>query len=218
MSGREQFTITAKDQAYEGILAAVPAEFVGTKGQLMPLVQLLCSEMAAAFSACSVTCPPWRAYRSMLSKWIPAKVLPLLQAACIAGTCLPANASEPGCNPASPAGLQRTFSSCSTYQAPTSSCAQSASWATVHGTGQSPAQVKHACNSLRPQCMAQVKDQALFSHLDGDSPTSTLTPPGSSPPYPFGTPSFPAYRLQPKGSPGGRPVRDSALACTTCTH
>ena len=77
MHCREQFTITARDGTYENLLAAVPAEFVGTKEQLMPLVQLLCSEMAAAFSTCSV-CPPWRTYRSMLSKWIPAKVcLPL---------------------------------------------------------------------------------------------------------------------------------------------
>ena len=47
---------------------------MGTKERLIPLVQLLASEMAAAFDACAVTCPPWRSYRSMLSKWVPAKV------------------------------------------------------------------------------------------------------------------------------------------------
>ena len=41
----------------------------------------------------------------------------------------------------------------------------------------------------------------MFPDLGGVSPTSTLTPPGDSPPYPFGTPSFPAYRLPRKGGP-----------------
>ena len=40
---REQFRITARDDGYEALLASVPAEFVGTKERLMPLVQLLSS-------------------------------------------------------------------------------------------------------------------------------------------------------------------------------
>ena len=71
---REQFSITARDATYTRLLEAVPAEFVGTKERLIPLIQLLAAEMAAAFDKCSVTCPPWRSHRSMLSKWVPAKV------------------------------------------------------------------------------------------------------------------------------------------------
>ena len=41
---------------------------------LVPLVQLLCAEMEHAFEARSMTCPPWRHAKAMLSKWLPAKV------------------------------------------------------------------------------------------------------------------------------------------------
>ena len=41
---------------------------------LVPLVQLLCAEMEHAFEARSMTCPPWRQAKAMLSKWRPAKV------------------------------------------------------------------------------------------------------------------------------------------------
>ena len=41
---------------------------------LVPLVQLLCVEMGHAFEMRSMTCPPWRQAKAMLSKWLPAKV------------------------------------------------------------------------------------------------------------------------------------------------
>ena len=41
---------------------------------LVPLVQLLCAEMGHAFEVRSMTCPPWRQAKAMLSKWLPAKV------------------------------------------------------------------------------------------------------------------------------------------------
>ena len=41
---------------------------------LVPLVQLLCAEMSHAFEVRSMTCPPWRQAKAMLSKWLPAKV------------------------------------------------------------------------------------------------------------------------------------------------
>lgn len=53
---------------------------------------------------------------------------------------------------------------------------------------------------LPDTCSLQVKDLAMLPQLDGSSPTSTLTPPGDSPPYPFGTPSYPAYRLARRSS------------------
>ncbi len=46
----------------------VPEEFVGTASRLVPLVQTLCAEMAAAFRASGATLPPWRWAKSMLSK------------------------------------------------------------------------------------------------------------------------------------------------------
>lgn len=53
----------------------LPEEYVGTSGRLVPLVQLLCEEMGAAFDAQAFTCPPWRQAKAMLSKWLPTKVI-----------------------------------------------------------------------------------------------------------------------------------------------
>ena len=50
------------------VLHVVPEEFVGTASRLVPLVQTLCAEMAAAFRASGATLPPWRWAKSMLSK------------------------------------------------------------------------------------------------------------------------------------------------------
>lgn len=38
-----------------------------------PLVDFLCSELAAAFRAEGATLPPWRAADAMLSKWRPRR-------------------------------------------------------------------------------------------------------------------------------------------------
>lgn len=51
----------------------MPDTFIGTAQQLAPLVMLLCGELQAAFDEQGRTCPPWRQFKSMLSKWVPAK-------------------------------------------------------------------------------------------------------------------------------------------------
>ena len=48
------------------------SEGLGVSGVMC--AQLLCKEMAGAFEARSMTLPPWRQARAMLSKWLPAKV------------------------------------------------------------------------------------------------------------------------------------------------
>ena len=48
---REQFQIAHPSPRYEALLAAVPAWFVGSEERLIPLVELLCAEMSAAFRA-----------------------------------------------------------------------------------------------------------------------------------------------------------------------
>lgn len=70
---KDQFRIGQHTQQYQWILNGLPEVFVGSATRLAPLVELLCSEMAHAFKECSVTCPPWRHPRSMISKWLPTK-------------------------------------------------------------------------------------------------------------------------------------------------
>ena len=70
---KDQFRIGQHTQQYQQVLNGLPEVFVGSATRLAPLVELLCSEMAVAFKECSVTCPPWRHPRSMISKWLPAK-------------------------------------------------------------------------------------------------------------------------------------------------
>ncbi len=48
---REQFEIAHPSPRYAALLAAVPAWFVGAEERLIPLVELLCAEMCAAFRA-----------------------------------------------------------------------------------------------------------------------------------------------------------------------
>ncbi|KAK9917886.1 hypothetical protein WJX75_009279 [Coccomyxa subellipsoidea] len=71
---RDQFHIPQPTPAYEELMRLLPEEYVGTSGRLVPLVQLLCEEMGAAFDAQAFTCPPWRQAKAMLSKWLPTKV------------------------------------------------------------------------------------------------------------------------------------------------
>ena len=44
---------------------------MGTAARLRPLVRVLGSEMAAAFTAAGAVTPPWRTPASLLSKWLP---------------------------------------------------------------------------------------------------------------------------------------------------
>ena len=70
---REQFVIPQATEQYQELIKLLPAEFVGSPARLVPLAQLLCAEMGAAFAARALTCPPWRQAKSLLSKWLPAK-------------------------------------------------------------------------------------------------------------------------------------------------
>lgn len=71
---REQFEISQPTARYGGLLAMLPAVFVGTAAELLPLVQLLCSEMTLAFEQHGLSLPPWRQSKSLLSKWLPSKL------------------------------------------------------------------------------------------------------------------------------------------------
>lgn len=53
--------------------AALPTSdlFVGTFSVLMKVIQLLCTEMAAAFKSRGVSLPPWRTLNAIRSKWSP---------------------------------------------------------------------------------------------------------------------------------------------------
>lgn len=70
---REQFEIPHVSTRYAAILAHLPRVFIGTEERVGPLVELLCSEIGAAFKLAGATLPPWRASPAMLSKWRPRK-------------------------------------------------------------------------------------------------------------------------------------------------
>ena len=70
---KDQFKIGQHTLQYQQVLDCLPDLFVGSANRLVPLVELLCSEMALAFKESGVTCPPWRQPRSMISKWLPTK-------------------------------------------------------------------------------------------------------------------------------------------------
>lgn len=70
---REQFAIAQPTPAYDCLLKAVPLEFVGTQLRLRALVETLSVEMAEAFASQQRTLPPWRKFKSMLSKWLDRK-------------------------------------------------------------------------------------------------------------------------------------------------
>ncbi|BDA45856.1 hypothetical protein COCOBI_07-6430 [Coccomyxa sp. Obi] len=66
---REHFRIAHSTHAYDALLAAAPAEFVGGPGRLAAIVEVLSSAVAAAFKDQGLPLPPWRRAKSVLSKW-----------------------------------------------------------------------------------------------------------------------------------------------------
>lgn len=70
---KDQFKIGQHTLQYQQTLNCLPEVFVGSALRLAPLVDLMCTEMAAAFKEQGVTCPPWRQPRSVISKWLPSK-------------------------------------------------------------------------------------------------------------------------------------------------
>lgn len=70
---RDQFEIAHTTPRYSRILAAVGPEFVGSQDRLNKVVEILCAEMARAFSESGTPLPPWRQFAAMLSKWQPRR-------------------------------------------------------------------------------------------------------------------------------------------------
>ncbi len=54
---KEQFEIAHPTERYVELLDAVPAFFVGTEHRLVTLVELLCTEMSAAFQTTGIPQP-----------------------------------------------------------------------------------------------------------------------------------------------------------------
>jgi uncharacterized protein (TIGR01615 family) len=66
---REHFAIAHPTPAYAVLLAAAPAEFVGSSERLAALAELLSAGVAVAFREQGLPLPPWRRAKSLLSKW-----------------------------------------------------------------------------------------------------------------------------------------------------
>ena len=56
---KEQFEIAHPTERYSELLDGLPAFFVGTEDRLVTLVELLCSEMSAAFQTTGIFLPKW---------------------------------------------------------------------------------------------------------------------------------------------------------------
>ena len=65
----EQFEIAHPTEAYTGLLASLPSEFVGTASKLRTIVEAVSAAMADAFKAQDLSLPPWRRTSAALSKW-----------------------------------------------------------------------------------------------------------------------------------------------------
>jgi uncharacterized protein (TIGR01615 family) len=59
---RDRFNIANPTSFYSTCLASVPEVWVGSLEQLLPLVELLCSEMCMAFEERNLDMPPWRSH------------------------------------------------------------------------------------------------------------------------------------------------------------
>jgi len=70
---RDQFAIARATRQYDTLLSAVPSVFVGRGKKLLPTIQLMCEEIAVAFSQQHLEVPPWRRRTSMMSKWMPER-------------------------------------------------------------------------------------------------------------------------------------------------
>lgn len=72
-SFKEQFSICQQTQQYQQLLKQLPQVFVGSASRLLPMVELMCTEIALSFKESGFTCPPWRHAKSMSSKWFPTR-------------------------------------------------------------------------------------------------------------------------------------------------
>ncbi len=96
---REHFAIPHPTDAYAATLTLLPDEFIGSSSRLVPLVQIMCAEMAASFEAKGLTLPPWRRAQAMLSKWLPQRMSD--QPLSSAQRCSSSGASVEGTSPGS---------------------------------------------------------------------------------------------------------------------
>lgn len=69
----DQFEIAHSTMRYACLLSAVPTNLVVTMPRLSEAVEILCAEMARAFSKVGTPLPPWRQTAAMLSKWQPRR-------------------------------------------------------------------------------------------------------------------------------------------------
>ena len=66
---KEQFQIAHSTDRYQGFLAVLPAEFVGTAEHLTLIVETISQAAAEAFQEQGMAVPPWRRAAATLSKW-----------------------------------------------------------------------------------------------------------------------------------------------------
>jgi hypothetical protein len=70
---REQFSLHQPTARYSALLSLLPEEYAGRPSALRSIVELLGREIQLACSSKGTSLPPWRATKSMLSKWFPCR-------------------------------------------------------------------------------------------------------------------------------------------------
>eukprot|EP00775_Hariotina_reticulata_P008615 gene8615-8796_t len=70
-SFKDSFVLSNATPAYAAVWQALPELFVGTARHLVPLVELLCTQIQLVFAETASSCPPWRQPSCMITKWLP---------------------------------------------------------------------------------------------------------------------------------------------------
>ena len=86
---KEQFEIAHPTERYVELLDAVPAFFVGTEHRLVTLVELLCSEMSAAFQTTGTLQPDHLSASACCIGKLVADKRQAACATCILLSCIP---------------------------------------------------------------------------------------------------------------------------------
>lgn len=119
---KDHFTISHPTERYAGVMNMVPEVIVAPASAIKPLVQLLCYEISLAFDTQGLSLPPWRHPKSLLSKWLPAKLqdVDMSTPAETPGGLSPRGSSPKGImtprvppstrGPSPPTGMSRVFS------------------------------------------------------------------------------------------------------------
>jgi uncharacterized protein (TIGR01615 family) len=66
---KESFAIARPSDRYKELYEKIPSVFIGSIQDLKKCVFMLCDRMKTSFINTGIDLPPWRCYKSMITKW-----------------------------------------------------------------------------------------------------------------------------------------------------